>query len=1047
MSVTWTSYGAPAYAALRDRVSAIKRDDALAQVTVIVPTQLTGVAVRRALAHGVAGRAGVAGLAVVTLDRLAEQIAAPALVGSDRRPTVGPVLAAAWRRALTEDAGVFGPVAGHRSTVRALVEAHRELREVDDAGLDAITGGGEPIALDLVRLHRRVETILAEGWFDTTDLRRVATATLSSRRDAAGEIGALVVFLPQDLRPNAVRLLEALGRSRDVTVIAALTGDERADAGVHHAIASRTAEHAAPRQPVDAPIATRILHASDADDEVRCVVREVTTRLRDKAPAHRIAVLYGPAEPYARLLAEHLAAAGIATNGTGVRPTIERKLARVLLDLLELPDHDWRRDKVLALLVSAPILGHDGRRVPASRWDRISRTAGVVAGNDWDTRLTAYADTERAAAELERTDEAPRNGVIAHRERNAESAESLRVFVADLRAKLETGESLRTWPELAAWAGEMFQALLGEIAEEKWLPEDEARAAEKVRRIVAGLSGLGTIEATADLEALRLTLELELADDLPRQGKFGHGVLVAPLSAAIGLDADTVFVVGLAEDAVPGRISEDALLPDRVRDLTSGQLPPHRARVDRQHRHLLAAFAAAPERIASFPRGDLRRSSVRLPSRWLLPSFRTLSGRPTLNATTWESVTGEWMTGSLSYAASLSISQTLATGQEWRTRAAVAGQATGVRVDDVLAGDDVVRHAVTLARARAGDVLTRFDGDLSGHDVPHPTAPDQVISPTALEGWAICPHAFFVERLLRVHPLETPEELVQISPLEVGNLIHETLDRFFDEQSRAGAVPAGPQPWTAEQRQSLARIATQVADEFEARGLTGHRLMWRQERARILADVQALLDDDEKLRSGTGRQQVRSELAFGMRGADPVEVSLPDGRAIKFRGSADRVDVDAGGAIVVVDYKTGSSSRFQGLGEDDPTHGGTKLQLPVYAHAARAQLGAPDAPVSAEYWFLRKDRGKRIELPLTAEVHRAHGEALAVIAEGIAAGLFPHRPPKDDGYAGYIECEYCDPDRLGTNDHRARWSRKRHDPRLAAYLRLVEPDALEEATA
>jgi RecB family exonuclease len=1047
MSVTWTSYGAPVYAVLRDRLSELKRDDPLAQVTVIVPTQLTGVAVRRALAHGVAGRAGIAGLAVLTLDRLAEQIAAPALVGPGRRPAVGPVLAAAWRRALDEDAGVFEPVAGHRSTVRALVEAHRELREVDDAGLDAITGSGEPIAVDLVRLHRRVESILAAGWFDTTDLRRTAAEALRLHPEAAGEIGALVVFLPQDLPPNAVRLLEALGRGRDVTVVAGVTGDGRADGGVHHAIASRTADEAASTPPIDPPIATRILHASDADDEVRCVVREVTARLHDKTPAHKIAVLYGPAEPYARLLAEHLAAAGITTNGTGVRPTIERKLARVLLDLLELTDHDWRRDKVLALLASAPIRGSDGRRVPASRWDRISRTAGVVAGGDWDARLIAYAENERAAAELERTEEAPRNGFIAQRERNAESAESLRAFVADLRASLETGWSLRSWPELAEWAGEMFQSLLGDIDEEKWLPEDEARAAEKVRRIVAGLSGLGAIEAAADLEALRLTLELELADDLPRQGKFGHGVLVAPLSAAIGLDADTVFVVGLAEDAVPGRISEDALLPDRVRELTGGQLQPRRARVDRQHRHLLAALAAAQEPVASFPRGDLRRSSVRLPSRWLLPSLRTLSGRPTLNATTWESVTGEWLTGSQSYAASLSISETLATGQEWRARAAVAGHATGARVDDVLAGDGVVRHAVTLARARASHVLTRFDGDLSGHDVPHPTAPNQVVSPTALEGWAICPHAYFVQRLLRVQPLETPEELIQISPLEVGNLIHETLDRFFTEQSRAGAVPAGPQPWTIEQRQSLARIASQVADEFEARGLTGHRLMWRQERARILADLQALLDDDEKLRRETGRRQVRSELVFGMRGADPVEIPLSDDRVIRLRGSADRVDVDASGAIVVVDYKTGSSSKFQGLGEDDPTHGGTKLQLPVYAHAARAQLSAPDAPVSAEYWFLRKDRGKRIDLPLTVEVHRAHSQALAVIADGIAAGLFPHRPPKDDGYAGYIECEYCNPDRLGTNDHRARWSRKRHDPRLAAYLRLVEPDVLEEATS
>ena len=155
------------------------------------------------------------------------------------------------------------------------------------------------------------------------------------------------------------------------------------------------------------------------------------------------------------------------------------------------------------------------------------------------------------------------------------------------------------------------------------MPEGEARAAETVARVVAGLAGLGAVE------------------------------LVAPLGSAIGLDADVVFVVGLAEELVPGRLREDALLPERVRTLALGQLAPLRDRLDRQHRQLLAALAAAPERIVSVPRGDLRRSSVRLPSRWLLPSLRGLSGQPRLQATRWESVSGPWLDDSPSYAAGL----------------------------------------------------------------------------------------------------------------------------------------------------------------------------------------------------------------------------------------------------------------------------------------------------------------------------------------------------------------------------------------------------------
>ena len=155
MAQVWTDYGPPAYDALRAAVAVAKRRDPLAPVTVLVPSNLCGVLVQRALAHGFGGRRGVAGLEVLTVDRIADRLAAPVLVGSGRRPITEPVLAAVWRRVLATDPGAFAPVAGHPSTVRALAGAHRELREVDDAGLDALRAGG-PITADLVRLHRQV---------------------------------------------------------------------------------------------------------------------------------------------------------------------------------------------------------------------------------------------------------------------------------------------------------------------------------------------------------------------------------------------------------------------------------------------------------------------------------------------------------------------------------------------------------------------------------------------------------------------------------------------------------------------------------------------------------------------------------------------------------------------------------------------------------------------------------------------------------------------------------------------------------------------------
>jgi ATP-dependent helicase/nuclease subunit B len=1041
MPVVWTSYGAPAHDALGLAVAEAKDGDPLAPVSVLVPANLCGVAARRVLARGVAGRGGVAGLSVLTVDRLAERIAAPALTGAGRRPATNAVLAAAWRRALAEDAGVFAPVAAHPATVQALADRHRELREVDEAALDAIAGSGKLVASDLVRLHRVVAGSLAARWYDPVDLRRTAAGLLRGEPRLACEIGAVVLFLPQELPLSATDMLRELADG-DMRVVAGMTGDARADAAVLENL-RRMGVDEDHDLAVAPAMATSIVHASDPDDEVRCVVRLVVGKLAG-VPAERVAVLYGSAEPYARLLAEHFGAAGITTNGAAVRPVIERTLPRALLDLLALPDHGWRRDEVLALLAQAPVRAPDGHRVPAARWERISRAAGVVAGGDWESRLSGYAAAEQAAAAAERKSQAPRQGLIARRERDAEAADALRAFVAGLKRRLDRAGELRSWPDLAQWAADTFRVLLGGAEDEPWLPEDEARAAAKVQQVVAGLSGLGAVEPAADLTALRLTLDLELADDLPRQGRFGTGVLVAPLGSAIGLEVDVVFVVGLAEGMVPGRLHEDGLLPERVRALASGQLAPLRNRFDRQHRHLLAALVAAPERVASFPRGDLRRSTVRLPSRWLLPSLRALAGEPGLQASQWASVSGPWLAGSPSYAASLARTPVLASEQEWRIRAAIASRSCGGTVADALPGDVAVRRAVAMIGARASDLLTRFDGDVSGLGVPDPAGRGQVVSPTALEAWARCPHAYFVQRLLRVEPAGAPEELIEISPLDAGSLIHEVLDRFFTVQSQKETVPRPGQRWTAAQRAELGRIAAQTASEFEDRGVTGHPVLWRRELGRILGDLQLLLDDDDQLRADEGRVQVRSELAFGMQGMPPVPLRLPDGREVRFRGSADRVD-QAGDALVVVDYKTGSARRFRKIGEMDPTAGGTKLQLPVYAHAARAGLGLPEAAVSAEYWFLRKDQGTRIAVPLTAEVDRAFSAAVDAIADGIGGGLFPHRPPEDDGWAGFIECPYCDPDGLGVTELRDGWQRKRTDPRLASYLSLTGPDPVPVA--
>ena len=1034
--VRWTAYGAQAQGELREVITEAKRTDPLAPLTVVVPSDLAGVLTRRFLASGVTEgsppRRGIAGLQILTVDRLAEQLATAALVGTGRRPATNPVLAAAWRRTLAADSGIFAHVAAHPTTVQALVDAHRTLRDLSAPGIDAVAASG-PLTKDLVRLHRQVVGLLAGSWFDVADLRAGAVRAIADRPETARALGTIVTFLPQDLAQSQAALLRQVAAATDLVLIAGLTGDRRADAAVKRSIARiGLLADGAPDLPV--AVATGISHAADADDEVRAVVRDLIELLHTR-PAHKVAVLYGSSTPYARLLHEQLAAAGVCVNGTGERPTVERVMARALVDLLALAQDGLDRSAVLRLLTSAPIRGADGKRVPSSRWERLSRAALVVGEDSWGPRLRRYADSQRGRAATGPDGAAPPDWLVAKCNRTADDADTLRAFIEDLQERLAAGRSTNEWTELALWALDSYHALLGDETTRWQLPPEEARAARRVEQLLQGLMGLEAIEPEAGLGALRDVVELELGDDLPRVGVFGTGVLVAHVQAAVGLDVDQVFVVGLAEGAYPDRVYEDALLPDHAREVTGGELPAARERFDRQRRYLLAALAAAPRAVASFPRGDLRRSTQRLPSRWLLPSLRSLSGQPSLAATAWEACSGSWLAGSPSFAATVTRTPVPSNQQEWRLRALAAGRDRGRRADAVLPDDLVVQGALALIQGREGDAFSRFDGNLTQHaaQLPDPADGKTPYSPTKLEAWAKCPHGYYLNRVLGVWAIDQPEDVLSIRPADLGTLTHEVLDRFFARLQVDDTVPGPDTEWTDDQRRLLRRCALSAAEEAERDGLTGHPTLWQPQLRQLLQSLDLFLTQDSVRRHHGKLRQVRSELKL------TVDVPLPDGRRVRMHGTADRIDRAADGSVVVADYKSGSAYAFKVLSETNPDANGTKLQLPVYAYGARRELDLPDAPVRAEYWFIgSKDRGRRIGFDLTPEVEQRYAAVLATIADGIAGGVFPGRPEADAPWKKYVDCYACNPDGISAGDRLAQWDRTKHDGLLAEYVGLVE---------
>jgi RecB family exonuclease len=750
-----------------------------------------------------------------------------------------------------------------------------------------------------------------------------------------------------------------------------------------------------------------------------------------------MAILHPGDDHSASLVHHHIQAAELPSNGAVSDRLADRVAGRTLLALLSLAGAPApRRADVFAILGGAPVRSVGIGHVPSVAWERLSREAGVVgtARTDWDVQLTRLAQEKQQEAEAKEADD--RSGLARRLRRDAEQALALRDFVLGLLDRLDVLRRASTWASLAAEAGRLLHEHLGREHQRTSWPEPERDAADKVEAALERLAHLERVAPTPDLARFERTLRLELDADLGRRGRFGEGVLVGRVGLALGLELDLVVICGLAEGVLPTRQRDDALLPDRDRVAAGDELPAAADRQRREHRELLAAVAAARQEVVlTMPRGDLRRTTEHVASRWLTElvdvhhHVRLFSEELLLHQ-------APWLQHVPSFVGGLRSAPWPATEQEARLGLVLHGQRQPA--------DVAFERATALVAARARPELTAYDGHLVGLTIPSPASSGQVVSPTRLEAWAICPYAYFVRYLLDVEPVEDPEELLVLPAIEQGILVHRALDGYIDERITEGA---GLEPDLAQ----LGRHFELACRAAEARGVTGRSVLWRHQRDELRRHLEAFVVEDAQRCRDEGSLPLATELRFGFPGApvDAIEVGIGGGRTLRFRGSADRVDRAGDGHLVVTDYKYSSTYKYRSLGADDPTAAGSLLQLPIYGLAAQAvfDAGKLPLPVTARYAFVKPDASRgTLPAPATLDIDEPllerWSETLTVIAEGIEAGVFVARPGEDTRFAGFIGCLGCDPDGLGTADLQRRWARKQRSPELAAYLRLLgaEPD-------
>lgn len=1018
----------------------------LAPVTVIAPSRYAALFLRRNI-----GQHGLANVRFMEMPDLATLLGRP-----HGLPPLKPMIEyEAVRIAASRASGSLAPFRENRSFHDTLQTTFRELRSARTDTLKALAKSGG-LSSQIVELYKDFRDN-TKGYYTSEDI--VAAAAEYVRGGHAPmlhELGSVIVYLPYNFSLGEEQLLDALMSTRSCALVLGVTGHEEADAAVHSIAESFSCPvHRGPeaRPPLDTE--SRLSIASDPREEIRSIARDIAVDARRGIPFHRMAVLYWQREPYASLIAEQFALAGVSISGPQAQLLHATTIGRVLNGIVALVDGDLPRDDVMRWLTSCPIK-YGRRKFSASRWDAISRSSDVVKGLDqWRNRLDRYVNRMKRSAQAADDDVSEeRRQRMA---RDAEEARALREFIIKLHADLSPPENGRPWTEFANWA----RGLLDEYLDTSALPESERDNLEKIQANIAELKDLDRLEGSRpDIGDFRAVLGKAMSARSVRTSELGDGVFVSSVDSSIGMRFDKVYFVGMVEGQVPPRVGGDPLLPERVREQAGLSLPHDPA----EERYKYLAAAAGQARVLSFSRSG---NASQHPSRWFLEEATRLHGSR-VSSTALASMTSEpWLNV---IASAEDAIHTIARVQPadlhdydmhklwlWLQRGNPLGQ------HHLVASSSLLSNAMQMERARnRSRDLTIWDGDLSTVEVPTRKKP---VSARGLGMWATCPYRYFLSYQLGIAAPEQPEEVH--TPLNRGFLVHKILKRFIREARDGGTAPELGEPWDEVHRRQLDAVADREFRDAERRGVTRKALLWEIARAEIRRDLHTFLDADSNMRKTHGVSPHSVEIPFGMSKAvdqrqnyssrEWAEISfgMPDSElpplewnGLCFRGIIDRLDVSPDGkTALVLDYKTGGTGGYENM-SIDPVRRGTRMQLPVYALEAKEILGS-DVDVKAAYWFV-SSRGGFVTRPSKPvplnEMQEPFDNVVETFKSGVHDGLFPANPGMSRS-SRTENCAHCDFDNICPPRSRRwrTWDRKRkNDPRLADYVSMAAGGRMED---
>lgn len=976
---------------LPESVRALKQDDPLREVWVVVPNQLARLHLQRYLAQNMGIAANVRFKTVTDLmHTLAEPVIMregwSTLSESASDPLLAHIISGTINR-LT----YLEPVAGTAGFRRALLRTRRDLilHDIVPADLNRVPLRERERAAkvrDLILLLSAIEQELArQRLHDGASLQLLARQAL---RESESVNVPIVLYALYELPPLTRTIMHQVV-SR-VPAIAFLPWIEGRPPYAHADTMQRwyrenAFEIVTEEEPVVKYAPIRLVSAPKEPAIATEIIRDIL--YTDEINAGDAAVLLpGSGDTLSDVLEMRCLQTGLYPYVYQAKSLGHTAAGRGLAAFVELLDGKFTREQVCEYLAAAPFLQPVASMT--SEWVRLAEESLVVAGaKEWTERVERkLGQLEYRAVKLTEMDE--EDTALQTLKRRIENGKACNEFVTKLSEKVQEIRSCKSW-ELAVSVLWEFYRLQIEM--------DEAFA--DLTRQLEQASVLDSANVPCTPSGVREFILSALETPGTRIGVFGSGTpLVAPREQCLGATFNHIFLPGFNEGTLPHTQRQDPLLLDGDRALVNETLAtalPLAADSLVRERYLLELqLRAAGKRITLYISRSDADGRPQLKSPYVSELISVQRGEIDSTSELDDFIRTEPNREVLSHPLEAFPNVLpVSVGEFNRGKLNQALQSGSIDPLRHLTSDKVFTSAVHAEHSRfSTKSFASFDGIISDpealNDLQRRFSPEQSLSATTLENYWKCPFRFMVSKLWDAY---APEELNNLTPVterEKGIILHDILQRYHGARLNK-LIRAEHYPW-----EDLQNTAYKVIADYARKFPVGSRYAAEKLKREILQTLSryhaALFEE------GGSWKTKYVEVSFGY-GAEPfpepVEYVSTDNTAVRFKGRVDRWDSDeTGSQIVITDYKSGREPNKSSRGF------ARRLQLSVYHLLAEA--GNRDATVKSLYYYIKINTASESK---DDEARTRELVAATTLASDMRAGIFAPDPSEDDPTA----CKHC----------------------------------------